>query len=126
MTAQIMVVDDDSGLRTLFGIMLERGGYNLLAATSGRTALAMLECTTPDLIVMDVSMTDIDGLELCARLRTRPQTARTPIIMVAPVCDYETVRSVLEAGANDYLSMPFLPEDLLGKVRHALSTGWET
>lgn len=121
MKKTVLVVDDEIGALTLVGIMLERGGFNVLKAKDAASALAMLDQNTPDLIILDVMMPGTDGITLCSIIRRRPDTARTPVLILSARGDAESVMAGMEAGANDYLPKPILHHDLVAKVRSILS-----
>jgi DNA-binding response OmpR family regulator len=118
---RILVVDDEIGALTLIGIMLDRGGFEVLKARDATQALAMLEKDTPDLIILDVMMPDIDGIELCRMLRDRAETSATPILILSARGDAESVMRGMDAGATDYLPKPILHHDLVAKVRTMLN-----
>jgi DNA-binding response OmpR family regulator len=120
---QILVVDDEIGALTLIGIMLERGGFEVLKARDAYAALDIVEQVTPDLIILDVMMPGMDGIELCRRLRQNSSTADVPILILSVRGDPESVESGMSAGANDYLSKPILHHDLVTKVRSILESG---
>ncbi len=122
MSKKIMVVDDETLILALFDIMLRKRGFIVMKASDGYTALAMLESATPDLIILDVMMPGMDGIELCRRIRKRSQTAHTPVIIASAIYDTKSVQRGFEAGANDYLSKPTLHTDLLAKVSAMLGT----
>jgi DNA-binding response OmpR family regulator len=117
---QVLVVDDEVGALTLIGIMLERGGFEVSKAEDAYAALNKLETTTPDLIVLDVMMPGMNGIELCRRIREREETATTPIVILSARGDPASVEAGQAAGANDYLQKPILHHDLLTKVRNIL------
>jgi len=121
MKKTVLVVDDEIGALTLVGIMLERGGFNVLKAKDASSALAMLDQNTPDLIILDVMMPGTDGITLCGIIRRRPDTAHTPVLILSARGDAESVMAGMEAGANDYLPKPILHHDLVAKVRSILS-----
>jgi two-component system, OmpR family, phosphate regulon response regulator PhoB len=125
MKKNILVVDDELGALTLIGIMLERGGFNVLKAKDAEAALATLEQSTPDLMILDVMMPGMNGIELCKRIRNRAATRETPILILSARGDADSVMQGMEAGANDYLPKPILHHDLVAKVRSILisSTG---
>ena len=106
MKKHILVVDDEIGALTLIGIMLERGGFGVL--------------NTPDMIILDVMMPGMDGIELCRVIRDRNDTTRTPILILSARGDAESIMRGIEAGANDYLPKPILHHDLVAKVRTML------
>ena len=118
--ARIMVVDDEVGALTLIGIMLERGGFEVIKAEDAYSALNTLETVTPDLLILDVMMPGMDGIELCGHLRSREDTENVPIVILSARGDPESVAAGIDAGANDYLQKPILHHDLLAKVRDLL------
>jgi two-component system, OmpR family, phosphate regulon response regulator PhoB len=117
---RILIVDDEIGARTLIGIMLDRGGFEVLKATDANEALSMLDETTPDLIILDVMMPGMSGIDLCKLLRERPATAELPILILSARGDSESVMHGMDAGATDYLPKPILHHDLVAKVRRLL------
>lgn len=126
MKKTVLVVDDELGALTLIGIMLERGGFNVLKAKDAESALATLGQNTPDLIILDVMMPGMNGIDLCRTIRNRPETATTPIVILSARGDAESVMQGMEAGANDYLPKPILHHDLVAKVRAILAQSAET
>jgi DNA-binding response OmpR family regulator len=120
MNKNILVVDDEIGALTLIGIMLERGGFNVLKAKDADSALAMLDQSIPDLIILDVMMPGIDGIELCGILRERQDTGAIPVLILSARGDADSVMRGMDAGADDYLPKPILHHDLVAKVRAML------
>lgn len=120
MKKHILVVDDEIGALTLIGIMLERGGFSVLKAKDATSALAVLDQNTPDMIILDVMMPGMDGIELCKVIRERADTQDTPVLILSARGDAESVMRGMEAGANDYLPKPILHHDLVAKVRSIL------
>lgn len=120
MKKHILVVDDEIGALTLIGIMLERGGFGVLKAKDARSALAILDQNTPDMIILDVMMPGMDGIELCRVIRSRSDTGKTPVLILSARGDAESIMRGIEAGANDYLPKPILHHDLVAKVRAML------
>jgi two-component system, OmpR family, phosphate regulon response regulator PhoB len=121
MKKTVLVVDDEIGALTLIGIMLERGGFNVLKAKDADSALATLDQNTPDLIILDVMMPIMDGIELCKVIRKRGDTGHTPVLILSARGDADSVMRGMEAGANDYLPKPILHHDLVAKVRSILA-----
>jgi two-component system, OmpR family, response regulator MtrA len=121
MKKHILVVDDEIGALTLIGIMLERGGFSVLKAKDADAALAVLDQNTPDMIILDVMMPGMDGIELCNVIRQRGDTNATPVLILSARGDAESVMRGMEAGANDYLPKPILHHDLVAKVRSMLN-----
>lgn len=120
MKKHILVVDDEIGALTLITIMLERGGFNVLRAKDADAALNVLEQNQPDLIILDVMMPGMDGIDLCRVIRGRESTNSTPILILSARGDADSVMRGMEAGANDYLPKPILHHDLVAKVRTML------
>ena len=118
---RILVVDDEIGALTLIGIMLDRGGFEVLKARDANQALTVLEKDTPDLLILDVMMPGIDGIELCRMIRGRGATAETPVLILSARGDAESVMRGMDAGATDYLPKPILHHDLVAKVRQMLN-----
>lgn len=117
---RVLVVDDEIGALTLIGIMLERGGFEVLKAKDAESALSVLGEQTPDLIILDVMMPITDGIELCKIIRTRDATRETPVLILSARGDAESVMRGMDAGADDYLPKPILHHDLVAKVRKML------
>lgn len=120
MPKQVMVIDDEIGALALIAIILERNGFAVVKAQGGPVALDLLDKTSPDLFIMDVMMPEIDGIELCRRIRSRPDTASTPIILLSARSDAETIEQGLQAGANEFLTKPVFQHALVNKVSMAL------
>src|SRR5262245_17376495 len=121
MTKQIMVVDDEVNILLLLDITLKRRGFTVLTANDSYSALTMLDASTPDLIILDVMMPGMDGLELCRQIRARPETAHTPVIMLSARYNERSVERALAAGANAYLSKMSIHSDLVLQVRNMLA-----
>lgn len=121
MKQQILVVDDEIGALTLIGIMLERGGFSVQKAKDARMALAALDEGLPDLIILDVMMPEIDGIQLCSMIRQRQDSRDIPILILSARGDAESIMRGMEAGANDYLPKPILHHDLVTKVRSIIA-----
>jgi DNA-binding response OmpR family regulator len=118
----ILVVDDEVGALTLIGIMLERGGFDVLKARDAYAALDILEQKSPDLIILDVMMPGMNGIELCRQIRGMETHRNTPVVILSARGDPASVELGLEAGADDYLQKPILHHDLLSKIRSILDT----
>lgn len=119
-TETILVVDDDQHLRTILKHVLEQGGFQVVLAQDGRQALACLQRELPDLVLLDVMMPGLDGFDVLRELRGRFRTHHLPVIMLT--AKGETPHKVrgLAQGANDYLSKPFVPDELVLRVRNML------
>jgi CheY-like chemotaxis protein len=121
MSEKILVVDDDVDTLRLVGLMLQRQGYEIVAASSGRQALSMARSEDPDLIILDVMMPDMDGYEVTRRLRSDQSTATIPIIMFTAKTQIDDKVSGFEAGADDYLTKPTQPRELFAHVKAVLA-----
>jgi DNA-binding response OmpR family regulator len=125
MKKNIMLVDDDTHIHKLMSIILERGGFSVVSVTSSQAALALLENSTPDLFILDMMMPELDGAELCRRIRQRPQTVDTPVIILSARSDAHSVKRALEAGVDAYLPKPILHHELVGRIRDLLNLNGE-
>jgi len=115
--AVILLVDDEAAIQRTMAPLLRSRGYEVIVAGTGRDALASAEGDNPDLIVLDLGLPDIDGFEVCRRVRQR---ADTPIVVLsARGAERDKVRA-LDEGADDYVTKPFSSEELLARVRAAL------
>ena len=121
MAEKILVVDDDLDTLRLVGIMLERQGYEILAASTGRQAISVAHASYPDLILLDLMMPDIDGLEVARELRAIPETQDIPIIMFTAKAQLDDKLEGFDAGADAYLTKPTQPRELLAQVKAVLS-----
>jgi len=111
---RILVVDDESQITRVLRTSLSSHGYDLRVANDGETALEIMKDWTPDLVITDLSMPNMDGLELCRRLR---HTTQIPIIVLSVRGEERTKVQALDAGADDYVTKPFGMEELLARVR---------
>lgn len=121
MAEKILIVDDDVDSLKLIGLMLKRHGYEVVVADTGGKALSKAEAELPNLIILDVMMPDMNGLEVCRRLRANPQTVNIPIIMFTAKTLIDDKVKGFEAGADDYLTKPTHPAELATRVKSILS-----
>lgn len=121
MAERILVVDDDVDTLRLVGLMLKRQGYEILAASNGTKAVALAQKEQPDLILLDVMMPDMDGFEVARRLRSDPTTEDIPIIMFTAKTQIDDKVTGFESGADDYLTKPTHPAELIAHVRALLN-----
>jgi len=120
MAAVVLVVEDEPDIRDLVVLHLDRAGYRCHVATAGPEAVEAAKRVTPDLVVLDVMLPGMDGMEVCRRLRADPHTAAIPVIMLTARTE-ELDRVIgLEIGADDYVTKPFSPRELVARVRAVL------
>lgn len=115
--ATILLVDDEPNIVELGRLYLEAAQYHVLTAADGKGALAQAEKERPDLIILDLMLPDLDGWEVCRRLR---QSSQTPIIMLSARSEDVDKIVGLELGADDYMTKPFNPRELTARVRAVL------
>lgn len=116
----ILIVDDTLQNRLLAQVRLEASGYRVTQAGSGEEALGMFQRDLPDLVLLDVRMPGLDGFQTLAKLRTLPYGQDVPVVFLTALDDEETHRRALEAGAEDFLTKPLRPTELLIRVRSLL------
>ncbi len=120
MPTHILIVEDDPDIAELVARYLEKAGYVTERAATGRDALTIIGVRPPDLLVLDLMLPHVDGLEVCRAVRASDRTAAIPIIMLTARAE-ESERIVgLELGADDYLAKPFSPNELVARVRALL------
>jgi DNA-binding response OmpR family regulator len=116
----IVVADDDADILDLVALTLEHCGHVVHRARDGEEALELIRRERPDLAVLDVSMPKLDGLELTRRLRDDPDTKAVRILLLTALVQDDDVREGLAAGAHDYVTKPFSPEELEDRVEALL------
>jgi DNA-binding response OmpR family regulator len=120
MSTRILIVEDDPDIADLVAHYLDKAGFATERIASGREALAAIAAKPPDLVILDLMLPQVDGLEVCRTVRSNRKTAGIPIIMLTARGD-ESERIVgLELGADDYLAKPFSPNELVARVRALL------
>ncbi len=115
--SRILVVDDISKNLQVVGTILRNEGYHVMPATSGLQALERVSAQPPDLILLDLMMPEMDGLEVCSRLKAEPLTRQIPVIFLTASNEMEHLMKGFEAGAVDYITKPFNAPELLARVR---------
>ena len=118
---KILVVDDVQSNVLLLKALLGREGFNIIYAMNGTEALEKVKSESPDLVLLDVMMPDMDGFEVAGRLKVEPSQAEIPIIFLTALNDSASVVKGFQLGANDFISKPFRREELLIRVEHQLS-----
>lgn len=117
MAAKILVVDDDQALAEMLGIVLRKEGLDVAHCADGGRAVAMFREYRPDLVLLDVMLPTLSGVEVCRHLRAE---SGVPIVMLTARTDTKDVVAGLEAGADDYVVKPFKPQELLARIRARL------
>ena len=117
MNARILVVDDDTALAEMIGIVLRTEGFEPFFSADGSDAVDAFRRTQPDLVLLDLMLPGIDGIEVCARIR---EESGVPIIMLTAKSDTADVVKGLESGADDYVVKPFNPKELVARIRTRL------
>ena len=126
MPTRILVVEDDPDIAQLAARYLDKAGFTSTVVSSGRDALAEIATKPPDVLILDLMLPHVDGLEICRRVRANPSTTGIPIIMLTARAE-ESDRIVgLELGADDYLAKPFSPNELVARVRALLRRAQRT
>lgn len=115
--ARVLVVEDESDIANLIQFHLAREGYQTEIVGSGRSALAAVDRHKPDLIVLDIMLPDLDGLEVCRKLKRDTQHQQIPILMVSARGEESDIVVGLELGAEDYVTKPFSPRVLIARVK---------
>ena len=115
--ARVLVVEDEPEMRKSIRLILSRHDYDVEAAVTGEEALAEFSRRLPDIVLLDLMLPDIDGLEVCERIRAR---SSVPIVVLSARGEEETKVRALDMGADDYLTKPFGSQELLARIRVAL------
>ena len=114
---KVLVVDDEKDITALVAYHLEREGFRVLQAYDGFQALEMVKRERPNLLVLDLMLPQMSGLDVCRRLRKEPDTARLPILMLTAKAEETDKVLGLELGGDDYLTKPFGPRELVARVK---------
>lgn len=118
---KIVVVEDEAAIRRVIVLALKTAGYrNVLEADNGLTGCDLVERERPQLVLQDLMLPGMDGMEVCRRLRANPVTRDTPVIMLTAKSEEHDVVLGLDAGANDYITKPFSKAILLARIRAVL------
>lgn len=123
MAAKILIVDDDMETLKLVGLMLQRQGFQIVAANSGKQAIMLAKSEQPELMVLDIMMPDMDGYEVTRQIRKDPQTAGIAILMFSAKNQVSDKVAGYDAGVDDYLTKPIHPAELMVRIKALLSRG---
>ena len=117
----VLVADDDADIRDLVAFKLEQAGLEVVAVEDGQAALERARAVLPTLAVLDVSMPGLSGIDVCRMLRADPTTAGMLIIMLTARVQEQDVEGGFSAGADDYVTKPFSPRELVSRIQALLS-----
>jgi DNA-binding response OmpR family regulator len=120
MRRKVLLVDDSATILMMERMILTKCSYDLITAANGEEAVAKATAERPDLILMDVVMPQMNGIEACRRLREQEVTALTPIIMVTTRGEMENMEAAYANGCNDYITKPINSAELVAKMRNLL------
>jgi two-component system phosphate regulon response regulator PhoB len=120
MPASALIVEDENEISDLVKFHLERDGMQVSVARNGRKAIEMVQIGGYDLIVLDLMLPDLDGLEICRRLKGQDKTKEIPVVMLTARGEESDIVAGLELGADDYVTKPFSPRVLMARLRNAL------
>jgi DNA-binding response OmpR family regulator len=120
MPARVLIVEDEPDIRDLLAFHLQREGYQVATCWTGADALRLVRAAPPDLVLLDLMLPGVDGLEVCRRLRQDPVTAALPVVIVTAKGEEMDRVLGLELGADDYIVKPFSPKEVVARVRAVL------
>ena len=118
--ATVLVVDDDPDIRRMVSEFLSPRGFKVNEAENGTRALDAIEVDIPDLILLDIRLSDIDGYEVCRRLRLEKKTSRIPVIFLSGLSDTSAIVRAFSSGGSDYIMKPFMENELVSRIRSHL------
>lgn len=116
----VLIVDDEAPIREMIAVALQMAGYQCLEAENAQIAHALVVDHQPDIILLDWMMPDVSGIELARRLKREPGSAEIPIIMLTARSEEDNKVQGLEAGADDYITKPFSPRELIARLKAVL------
>jgi len=118
--AKLLLVDDDPQLLDCMRTLLEPWGFNLTLLDDPQQFWDTLEQTSPDLLILDIEMPDLSGIELCQVVRNDPRWSELPVLFLSARADAQTVQQVFTVGADDYISKPFVGPELVARILNRL------
>jgi len=120
MTKKILLVEDNINLIHVVGLTLELHGYEVIRTTDGKQALNLAASQLPDLIMLDLSLPDLDGFAVARQIRRNPKTYSTPIIATTGRASVKDQKECLQSGCDAYISKPFTPKELVSRIEKLL------
>ena len=115
--AKILIVDDDIETTALFENLIRKDGHYPVSVNTSLTAIETIKAELPDLILLDIMMPDVNGIELCKMIKANQPIKHIPVMMVSALSDRGTKRDATNAGAEDFLTKPVLPQDFTKKLK---------
>ena len=120
-TPKVLVVDDDPVIIRLLEVNFEMEGFEVVTAVDGQDGVDKCRAELPDIVVSDVMMPKLNGLELCVAIKADPATDGIPVVLLSAKAQAADIRAGLDAGADDYVTKPFEPLDLIDRVNKLLA-----
>ncbi|MEE2660388.1 MAG: response regulator, partial [Planctomycetota bacterium] len=120
MKQKILVVEDEPEIAELIRMHMDRNGFQTTVVHSGKAGIDEIARSMPDCVLLDLMLPDLDGLEVCRRLRRHEETEKLPVIMVTAKGEESDVVTGIELGADDYITKPFSPRVLVARVKSVL------
>ncbi len=120
---RVVVVDDDPDVLNLVSILLQRIGVQASTFADGRSAIRYLAQETPDLIILDLMLPDVDGLDILRQIRARARFEAVPVLVLSAKADPDTIRTALDNGADSYVTKLYITNSLVDRVRLLLTHG---
>ncbi|MDJ0784282.1 MAG: response regulator [Desulfosarcinaceae bacterium] len=125
MTARILLVEDDPNLIVPLQYLLERNGYAVMAVSSGRQAIETLPTFRPDVVILDILLSDMDGFDTCQCLRSLPDGTRIRVIFLSAHAGAIDQAKALSCGADAYVQMPFSNQGILDTLNEVMTCNWK-
>jgi len=119
---RVLIADDDALLRSLIEFKLSARGYQVIPAADGHEALRLIENERPDLIILDSMMPGMDGFAVLQSIKSKPELASIPVVMLTARKQESDIVGALQQGASDYVTKPFIPEELAMRVARLIPT----
>ena len=116
-TKTVLIVDDEAAIRDMLRVALEMANFRCIEAKNAYEAQVSIVDDLPDLVLLDLMMPEVTGIELLRRWRRNPDTKRIPVIMLTAKAEEESMVKGLDAGADDYISKPFSPRELVARIK---------
>jgi DNA-binding response OmpR family regulator len=114
---KVLIADDELRLRKVVSLHLKKSGFDVFEAGNGQQAIDMAKEINPDVIVLDVMMPEKTGLEACAEIKAIPELASVPVVLLTAMAESDDIKKGKDAGADEYLTKPFSPKELIDIIR---------